>query len=545
MARDTEFDHDQLGHLLSDLLLEVPRFQRSYSWDLLNVREFLGDLAQARQAGTSYFMGTTVFAAAPDGGRRRQIVDGQQRIATTAVLLIAVRDLLTEYGRPQLASNIEKRYLRGFDISEETDVERLVLSPKDVEAYTGLLDGLRGSLDSSHPLIAAYDDCLEHLRALAPTARKYKALINLTEHLENKVQVLVAIAADLSEAYVIFETLNDRGADLTTADLLKNFLFSKAGQHIVYMQDAWVALESSFDRSDDLVRFIRYEYASRHGATPTRKLYRAIQEDLQSKGSSARSYVERLAKAKVVYLALRDPESSYWKSAKVEVRDALLAYRRFGFESSYPVLLAAFLKWQKKDASKLLVKMAKWSVRALFSGNIGAQLSEEVFGRTAVAISSGQAHNQVTVRERLSPLLEPDATFKRDFMAWGSVTTSRAKYLLAMLEKAYATRNGLPEPAFDWASTSITIEHIHAVSYKKQQSPEAGLVETIGNLTLLEKKFNHGAGSKPFQQKKSIYEKSSFPLTREIAQEQDWGEKEIGARARFLAELACVAWPDS
>lgn len=48
-----------------------------------------------------------------------------------------------------------------------------------------------------------------------------------TDQLENGVQVLIAVASSLPEAYVIFETLNDRGADLTTADLLKNYLFSE------------------------------------------------------------------------------------------------------------------------------------------------------------------------------------------------------------------------------------------------------------------------------------------------------------------------------
>jgi len=82
MAKETEFDHDELGHLLADHLLRVPRFQRSYSWDRRNVEEFLADLAEARRKGVSYFVGTVVFAS-PSVGERREIVDGQERHGTS------------------------------------------------------------------------------------------------------------------------------------------------------------------------------------------------------------------------------------------------------------------------------------------------------------------------------------------------------------------------------------------------------------------------------------------------------------------------------
>ena len=94
MADTTQFGHDQLGHLLADYLLEVPRFQRSYSWDQGNVEEYLADLASARNKDVDYFMGTVVFASPDKEGGRKQIVDGQQRLATTAILITALRDQL-------------------------------------------------------------------------------------------------------------------------------------------------------------------------------------------------------------------------------------------------------------------------------------------------------------------------------------------------------------------------------------------------------------------------------------------------------------------
>lgn len=543
MARETDFGHDQLGHLLADYLLEVPRFQRAYSWDESNVDEYLTDLAAARNNDLSYFMGTVVFALPADGQQRRQIVDGQQRIATTAVLLAAVRDLLTEYGKIDQADKLTERYLRGYVLSEEKNVERLILSPKDSDTYEAILDGHLGDIHEDDLLLKAYATCRSHLQKMAPSAGDYSNLMKVAAHLEDKVQVLVAVASDLPDAYVIFETLNDRGADLTTADLLKNFLFSKAGSYARYIEDNWIALEGSFDRADDLVRFIRYEYASRNGAVSTRKLYRAIQDDLSKNKTTAKQYVARLVSAKRVYLALRDPDSEYWSDIEIDVRDALLAYRRFQFESSIPVLLAAFLKWSKKDAAALLVKMAKWSVRALFAGTIGARLSEDVFADAAVAISDGGAKNQHGVRDRLSRLIPNDAAFKQAFTQAGSVPTARAKYLLAMLEKANAIKSGSSQALPDWSSPGVNVEHIYSQSAAKQSEAASAVVDQLGNLALLEKRFNRDLGAKPFDEKSPVYAQSAFALTRLVATKPTWDLPDISTRVDELAELACLAWP--
>lgn len=377
MARETDFDHDQIGHLLADHLIEVPRFQRRYAWTIDNVSEYLSDLAEARAKDRDYFVGTVVLTLPEADSFRRRVVDGQQRLATTSLLLIAIRDRLVELGKVEQAKRVEERYLRGYELQAEGVFERLTLGPHDSDAYVALLDGNVSADHQSHPLVMAYRVCAEHVAKLAPDADSYSELMELVNQLEKRVQILVAVASGIQEAYVIFETLNDRGADLTTADLLKNYLFSASGAYLSTVEHKWVQLESAFEKPEDLVRLIRFELISRKGSVRTSKLYRAIQEDITVTGVQATAYLSRLVKAKDTYVALRDPDSDYWKSEKVDVRDALLAYRRFQFESSIPVVLAAFATWDFDDACRLLNKVLTWSVRALFAGNIGAKLAEE------------------------------------------------------------------------------------------------------------------------------------------------------------------------
>lgn len=543
MADTTEFNHDQLGHILADHLVQVPEFQRSYSWERINVQEYLSDLHRARQKKSAYFMGTLVFAKPDDGTDRRKIVDGQQRLATTAVLFVAIRDRLAELGKADLADNTTKQFLRRFSIKEESEVDSLILSPKDQDSYDAIMEGKYAALHTGDKLRACYEECRGHLMELAPKANQYKKLIDVIAQLERDVQVLIAVASSLPEAYVIFETLNDRGADLTTADLLKNYLFSEAKRHeFDYVQHGWNTLETNLGRPE-LVKFVRFEYMSRHGRITTRQLYRALQDDLKV-DPGAKSYVQRLKKAQEIYVALREPDSDFWRDAKVDVRDALLAYRRFGFESSYPVLLAAFREWDKAKATRLLVKIAKWSIRAQFMGRLGAGTAEESFAAAASSIARGDAKNQTEVRRLLARLIPTDGEFKGAFTGGGKLHTSRAKYVLGMLEKAADAKASRPERPLDWTSPSVTVEHIVPVS----EGTDDDLfikINQIGNLTLLEKRLNRQLGSSGFSKKRELYAQSEFALTRAVAEADTWTTDDISARTTTLAALACLAWPGS
>jgi uncharacterized protein with ParB-like and HNH nuclease domain len=269
MVELAQFDHDRLGHLLADRLLKVPRFQRSYAWDESNVEEFLTDLSNAREKSSSYFMGTIVLADDSDEPTRQLIVDGQQRLTTTAILLVAIRDRLRELGRQDLADSVEQTYLTRFELDQEENVTRLILNPTDLGSYESILVGGVSLLDGP-PLAKCYILCKGHVELVSPTSAQYRELVGIVSQLEKDVQVLLAIASGIPEAYIIFETLNDRGADLTTADLLKNYLFSQAGNYLTAVETTWTQISAGLDKADDLVKLIRHDYSSRYGKVTNR-----------------------------------------------------------------------------------------------------------------------------------------------------------------------------------------------------------------------------------------------------------------------------------
>jgi uncharacterized protein with ParB-like and HNH nuclease domain len=91
----------QVGQLLSEAYYKIPRFQRPYSWDHVNIEEFWNDTVVEGEG--DYFIGN--FVVYDDKGTLG-VVDGQQRITTITLLLCALRDELARQGESKLAKGL-------------------------------------------------------------------------------------------------------------------------------------------------------------------------------------------------------------------------------------------------------------------------------------------------------------------------------------------------------------------------------------------------------------------------------------------------------
>ena len=304
-------------------------------------------------------------------------------------------------------------------------------------------------------------------------------------------------------------------------------------------------------RVDDFVKFLRYEYMSRKGRVTNRGLYKALQTDIDHGPGPVRSYLERLEKALQRYVALREPDDASWSSQAIEVKDSLLAFRRFGFEASTPLLLAAFATWSHSNATRFVDVVASWSVRAWMAGTLGGGVAESAFCDAAVAVAQKKAKTADDARSHMKDLVPDDAAFRSAFTGHGAITTTRAKYLLARLERQHLCDLGQQTDAMpDWSSKGVSVEHILARSSKRstfdsdEDFEQFSLIrDQLQNLTLLERTLNGGLEDKPFQKKADTYGQSAFVLTRDLKNHCAWTFAEANTRAELLASLAVKAWP--
>jgi len=183
-----DFEHDGIGHFLSDNFLKVPLYQRSFAWEKENVKELFNDITNSYP--NEYFIGTIVVT---DKGDYLEIVDGQQRIATISLFFIAVRDFLKEIGEVEKANAIEGEFILKQSYRDEEKKQRLTLNDVDNEFYVKALvrNGSASSSRASHDrLMNAYNFLKDHIE------NKYKSeelegLLNLVDFLKDKLLIII------------------------------------------------------------------------------------------------------------------------------------------------------------------------------------------------------------------------------------------------------------------------------------------------------------------------------------------------------------------
>jgi len=234
---NTKFDFHGLGigQLLQRHRLEVPPNQRSYAWEDRQVTELFEDLKGAIDNNDEdYFLGTIVLIQNEEGSDILRVADGQQRLATTTILLARMRDQLFALGRDPRAQAVDAEFLRRIDKQSEKMVPRLQLNVEDHEFYlrtilpspketqVAPLSNLRLS---NERLLTASKLAIEFIQAavlagLRPElhADRLLAWINF---LEAKATVVSVTAPNDIGAFRMFETLNDRGLKASQADILK------------------------------------------------------------------------------------------------------------------------------------------------------------------------------------------------------------------------------------------------------------------------------------------------------------------------------------
>ena len=166
------------------------------------------------------------------------MVDGQQRLATTAILLAAIRDYLRSQNEEVLVESINNEFLTGIDRKGRSRVAKLRLNLDDAEFFNEIIE--KGEIPEqsreSHELIAeARREADKHVaKIVAPyDENSHGDLLNKwVTFIEDRALVVLLRVPDSVNAYKMFETLNDRGLRTSQADLIKNYLFGRAGDRL-------------------------------------------------------------------------------------------------------------------------------------------------------------------------------------------------------------------------------------------------------------------------------------------------------------------------
>ena len=548
-----DFSPTTLLKFIKERRLSVPRYQRSYSWDEEEISDYWSDITKAQSEGRDYFLGTVVLSSTSDS-ESQSIIDGQQRISTTTILLAAIRDALRENGESEAAQSLQDQYIAPFEIKYFAKKGRIRLNTADNPFYESLIIGGESAEASaqSHKLIQdakrRFDERIRDILIENPSKWQEK-LSDIVTFLEDNARIVAVTAPSDADAFTIFETLNDRGADLTVSDLLKNYLFSQSGSEIDFVQDRWIEATAFLEQDRDNAEFVSYLkhfWSSFYGATRERDLYRSIRDTIRTQ-KTAVEFSKDLSRGAKLYIAILNSTNEYWNDFSPDEKRSVNQLISLGLEQNRPLLLAVLTQFPIEEVKACVTSLISWSIRGVVTRKFGGGQAERYFCDAAVSIRKGEIKDTSDLRKRLQPLIPKDSEFKQALATYSTNNSKFARYLLLAIEQDMRGKNE-PEMVPNDFQDEVNLEHILAQRAKVSDwrgftADEIGLYAyRLGNMTLLRKSQNNRIGNLPWREKKPFLEDSEYEINKEIVNYDDWNAETINARQERIATRGVRIW---
>lgn len=554
-----------------DVRYKVPKYQRNFAWGPDEIEELWEDLLSAVNRGGDYFLGT--FVLHKKGVEPQEIIDGQQRLACISMIFSAIRNVFMT-ARDDRSEQLFIAFLGAKDFTRDAPVNpKLVLNQINNETYVNFiinsrnLDEIEGAVKdktlhkSNQLLLHAY---LYFLNKISSAVAKKGTdsddfLVPMIDCLRNSVKLITIPVTSEEDANLFFESLNARGKELAISDLVKNRLYSEAGDQVDRAQQLWEQMEAELARRP-IPEFLRHFWIAKKidakGSTVREKqLYRMIAQDVKGKRAATLKLLTDLAASARDYAKISDynlwPDDNVYDTAFEETLSEL---RLFRVTQCNPILLNAIQHFQTpKDIVKAFKVVANFSFRYFIIGNQSPGNLEKVSNSIAAGIRTGKYPSPKEVADEFRAI-NPDATFRKDFeLAVMPRTRPRlARYTLARLTNYISKQSSRAggEQIANPDAKQVTLEHVlpqnpghvWTTGFSKDADP-ADYIYRIGNLTLLNVKVNHDASNKSFSEKQRItLNKSSLAINQHFRTLTKWGDQEIEDRQYGLAKIAIEVW---
>lgn len=559
------FDFKGIGSLLKVGRLRIPPNQREYSWEEKQINDMFQDFSTAiRKRQSTYFLGTIVVSK---GAKTvPEVVDGQQRLATTTILLAAIRDYLYLQNEVKMQVSVENDFLVTIDRRNKEDVAKLTLNIDDNEFFKKRIISLPNSTERT-----SVQEKKESHKRISFAALKAQQLVQdivrgqtqpnvdeilneWLEFIENKATVILLTVPDEMNAFTMFETLNDRGLRTSQADLLKNYLFREAGDRLTEAQQKWSKMVSTLETlgiEDIVMTYLRHLVITLYGPTREKEIFTKIQTEVSGRGASI-AFLEKLAEYADSYAALFTPTHLKWNSYPNQIRDSINVFRELKVQQIRPLMLAVAQHFEPKEADIAFRSFICWTVRFLIYGGLGGGQLEEAYGVKAHDVADSRIKTTKELLSALSNVIPTDKQFEEAFSSARVSQHYLARYYLRAIEACLRGETDQPELKPVQDPSLVNLEHI--IPQEPEQNWTHIDVETadaytkrIGNMTLMKTKTNSSFGNAPFQIKRKEFEKSQLYLNKQIYEDTDaktkWGPKEINERQKKLAKTAVKTWP--
>lgn len=548
------FSLRSVGSFLQEHVYYIPDYQREYSWEVdTEIDDFWMDLETlVNDKREQHFFGQVVIHNSKEENNRKYIIDGQQRTSTSVIFLSVLNkmfdELYSEYdhkGARNRTEDIRTKYIGRWE--EDENELRLHLGKTDREYFmknvqVAAPEEEKSPLKSHNRISKAYkffrkklSDMLENY---GTADAKYNELYKYYTKFIDGFTVMYVETDDINEAFIIFETLNARGKDLETSDLLKNHLFRTSDKGIDKVKNDWQMMIDNLDKID-ATRYIRHYWNSRDVFTREKDLYKKIREAINTPKKSE-ELVANLLDLSNVYKSLVNPGDEVYFS-DTDLNQTLYNLKTVKASSFYPIILAMKnMDYSEEDIKEVAKAIETLIVRNCVIAGKVANKYEVIFADIAYKIFEKEYISSEEITEVLKKNTIKDDEFKSAFSMLTVKSKPVIRYVLRSINRLLTDEVDIIDD-----NKKIHIEHIMPVSnsvWKVDEEIHNDYLWRIGNLTLLGCEYNKTNSNKLFDEKKEMYQKSYISITKELVNYDQWTKNEIEKRQNKLADLALKAW---
>lgn len=552
---------------------QIPLFQRPYSWSKKEWKVLWEDIMEIyHENEDNHFLGPIVTQAVPgtpDGISPFLLIDGQQRLTTLSVLLAALREHLKE-DDSESAEELQELYL--INRYKKGDAHYKILPTQaDQEVYKKVVKGL---INESTSLIdEAFKFFCNQLKN--GDIEEDNASIDLAKFKNVVLEKLTLVSITLDDRdnpYIIFESLNHKGAPLTQADLVRNYFFMKLTdkeQREEAYEKIWLPLQEQFKVNADADQYLKeltrafWCYLRTEGGNISQdKTYQTLKGRLDKKKNpdEVLSALKEFSQFAKYYIRICFPEKT---EPNALLQRGFKRLKILELKNCHPLLLNLYRDYEEnklslKEFEQALRHVESYYVRRIVADLTSVQMNKvfnELYQKANELLHSQNLSDFASaLREQLRSLPSTsksyvwpdDDEFRRSIIEnTVKIDRSRVKLLLGSLAE--------PLTKFQVKTDDLTLEHIMPQKLTGEWRTLLGAnadevhkrwLNTLGNLTLTPHSYNSEMSNNAFSEKLSYLRTSALTLDNQYFKNvETWNPEEIQRRAEYLADIAVKVWP--
>lgn len=537
----------------------IPVYQRKYNWKQENCKQLYDDLKKIiRDKRESHFFGSIVSSVAANGSKiEYYIIDGQQRLTTVTLLLLAIRNLLVKKRITSAKENLNEQINQRFLISPWANADdQIKLRPvkSDREALARLFDG-EDYIPTSNLTINYRFFCEQLLRQEISVDDLFMAISKLE---------IISITLDNSDnAQLIFESLNSTGLALTEGDKIRNYiLMGQLPENQIKLYDVyWTKIERC--TGNDVSSFIRDYLSIKRQITPTiSNVYKDFKEYAVSTNLPVEDLLEDLLRYARLFEKLSICKSDL-QNQKLD--DCLYRLMRLEIVVTRPFLMEVLrLNQDNKLNTDDVLQIFLVTENYLFRRNICdvptnalnkifLNLNKEIIRYDGTTDNYVQKFIYTLLSKKDSGRFPDDKEFSAE-LSVKPVYQMRGKYKAYLFERFenYGTVE-TKDVYTHLDNNTYSIEHImpqHLTPAWIESLGENALeihsiwLHRLANLTLTG--YNPYLSNKTFDEKlnaeKGGYKNSGLKMNQKISSKKSWGLEELEERNAEMIALAKKIW---